>query len=160
MAKQSKNLREVAESKGGDRLPYNWDKAISVAYLRLIGASQEVAAKEAGCSERSVATWEKKSWWPDAQAEARQRWLRGGDAMARRGLLRALSDGNEYAATSRWWADRRIPELKPPKVRSEISGPDGEPVEVGIEDARTQVADVVARLAAAVATTKDPSKSK
>jgi len=45
-----------------------------------------------------------------------------------RALLKALADPGDYASTARWWADRRIPELAPPKVRQEHSGPDGEPL--------------------------------
>ena len=123
-------MRKTAASRDPVRRPVNWDKVISVAYLRLLGASQSVAAEQAGASERSVRSWEACSWWKDALVEARQRWLRGGDAAAMRGLLKALSSETEYATTSRWWADRRIPELAPPnqKVDATISGPDGAPL--------------------------------
>jgi hypothetical protein len=99
--------------------PQNWDIVVSVAYLRLTGATQAVAAEGAGCSERSVVEWEKCSWWADAEREAQGRWLRGIDSRARVALERAFSDPEQSANTARWWADRRVPELAPPKVRQE-----------------------------------------
>ena len=119
-----------AESTDRIRRPYDRDKALSAAYLRLIGATQEQAAKGAGCSERSLHGWEKCSWWAEIVAEARQRWLRKGDALAMHSLLKAFTDPHEYAQHSRWWADRRIKELKPPKLQTELTGKDGGPIKM------------------------------
>lgn len=99
--------------------PQNWDIVVAAAYLRLKGESQAASAEGAGCSERSIVEWEKCSWWADAEREAQGRWLRGVDAKARAALERAFSDPEQSANTARWWADRRVPELAPPKVRQE-----------------------------------------
>jgi hypothetical protein len=99
--------------------PQNWDIAVSAAYLRLTGATQVAAAESAGCSERSIVEWEKCSWWADAEREAQGRWLRGIDSRARVALERAFENPDESATTARWWADRRVSELAPPKVRQE-----------------------------------------
>ena len=125
---------EAAGSEKRIRRPRNWDKCVNVAYLRMLGASQEMAAKKAGCSERSIRNWEKAKWWKDAEEEARDRWLKDGDMASMRGVLSAMARGD--AATARWWADRRVPELAPPSKR--IAGPDGGPlrVELGSVDPR------------------------
>jgi hypothetical protein len=114
--------------------PNDWDTACSAAYLRLLGATQKQAAEGAGCSVRSIGVWETCSWWADALAEARQRWLRGGDAAAMTGIMKALKDDREYAAMSKYWADRRIPELAPPshKVDATVGGPAGGPLEITV----------------------------
>ena len=127
--------KKPAGPKDPVRRPHNWEKAISVAYLRLLGATQEVSAKQAGVGERTLRTWEGCSWWADAIAEARQRWLRGGDAAAMRGLSKALASETEYAATARWWAERRMPELKPPKLQvdADVGGKAGAPLVTRIE---------------------------
>lgn len=118
---KKKPKRKPAQIKRGVSKPRSWDKAVSVAFVRLIGGSQEAAADSAGCARRQIVEWERSPWWPDAVAEARTRWFQGGDQRTMRALYQALSDGD--ANTARWWADRRIPELQPPKQR--LSGPDG-----------------------------------
>lgn len=111
--------------------PQDWDIAVSVAYLRAIGHTQEEAAKGAGCSIRTVRSWERSPFWPQAWEEAKQRWLKGVVAMTRRGLLTALNDSSEYAQTARWAAERLFPVFYPPrqKIQNEISGRDGDPIE-------------------------------
>lgn len=107
-----------AGKKNPVKKPQKWDKVVSAAYLRLLGASQEVAAKQVGVSERAVRNWEQCSWWDAALNEARNRWLSGGDSAAMRGILKALNSDNEYAVMSRWWMERRMPErFAPPTCR-------------------------------------------
>ncbi len=120
-----------ADSAPRDRVrrPQNRDKALAAAYLRLLGGTLDQSADGAGCARRQIVEWETCSWWPELQAEARQRWLRDGDARTMRGLLKALGDPREYAQAAKWWADRRIPELKPPKLQTELTGKDGEKFE-------------------------------
>ncbi len=119
-ARSRKKKAKPAEKKDPVKRPRNWDKAVSVAYLRMLGASQEVSSKEAGCAQRSVVDWERCSWWKDAQAEARDRWMQGGDSLAMRAIYKGLANPDDSAQMSRWWADRRIPELAPPRVRGEL----------------------------------------
>lgn len=57
--------------------PQDWDKAVSAAYLRMIGQSQIESAEGAGVGRRTLQDWEKCSWWEAARAEARGRWLQG-----------------------------------------------------------------------------------
>lgn len=124
MAKRGR--KKHARPKVGVQKPRSWDKAVSVALLRLIGATQEAAAQHAGCALRAVTEWEKSFWWKDAMAEARQRWFQGGDQRTMRALYKALDESD--TGTARWWADRRIPELAPPSQR--IVGADGGAVEL------------------------------
>ena len=121
--------------------PQDWEMVISVAYLRLTGSTQEQAALGAGCGERTIREWETCSWWPEAEAEANRRWLRGMDARARDAINRAFGDPDQYAQTARWWGERRIAELAPPKQRTEHSG------KVGLVDARELTDQQLAKIA-------------
>lgn len=135
---------EKSTDKSATTRPMDWDKAISVALLRSLGQTQDAAAEGAGVSERTVCAWEKSAWWPDAQAEAHQRWLSGAvekakiaiyDAMepasgvminpitgermldAEGEPLKAPNDPRVRSDMSRYVADRLISELAPPKQR-------------------------------------------
>jgi hypothetical protein len=125
--------KEPAEKPRGIKKPQDWEKAVSVAYLRAIGHTQIEAAKGAGCGVRTLREWEQSAWWKDAMAEARGRWLQGVEAFTRRGILSALTDQNEYAQMARWAAERLIPEMKPPKRRREHTTPANAPLKVNVE---------------------------
>ena len=60
----------MADNDTNVRAPRDWDKAISVVYLRLRDDSQADAAKPAGIGERTVRRWEKSDWWLQACLEA------------------------------------------------------------------------------------------
>lgn len=128
MSKNTKGQKKSAENQRGVKKPQDWEKAVSVAYLRAIGHTQEEAAEGAGSSIRAIREWEKSKWWPKAWEEAKARWLQGAEAHARRGILSAFADKNEYAQMSRWVAERLIVELAPPKLRQEHTGKDGAPL--------------------------------
>ena len=63
------------------------------------------------------ARWEASQWWPDAQEEANDRWLRALKGEARKGLLKNIRDGD--AARARWLLERTDPRLAPPRLRQE-----------------------------------------
>lgn len=100
--------------------PRDWDKCVAAAYLRAIGKSQAAAAEGAGVSERSVLEWEKCSWWPDAQAEAHDRWLNNVTAKARGALLEGLTESKPELALS--VLERIEKRLSPAKQRHEHVG--------------------------------------
>ncbi len=62
------------------------------------------------------ARWEASQWWPDAQEEANDRWLRALKGEARKGLLKNIRDGD--AARARWLLERTDPRLAPPRLPS------------------------------------------
>ena len=97
--------------------PKNRDKALSAAYLRIIGCSQEEAATGAGCGQRTLRRWEGCSWWSEIQLEAEVRWLSGLMSKARGTLLRDM-DANIALKI----LERRVPELAPPKRQVDHSG--------------------------------------
>ena len=102
--------------------PRDWDKAVSVAYLRLVGETQEQAAAGAGVGERTLRDWEKCSWWKDALEEASARWLNNLTAHARGGLLAAVKADGPLALKV---IERTDPRLAPNASKLELSGPDG-----------------------------------
>ena len=92
--------------------PRDREKAISVAYLRLTGATQEEAGNVNGLRRETVGQWESCSWWPEIVAEASRRWLSGIEAKARKGLDRGL-DRDEDGNLSLKVLERRVPGLAP-----------------------------------------------
>lgn len=118
----------MADSSDNGQRPQDWEKALSVAYLRCLGQTQKVAAEAAGVGERTIQAWEASSWWHTAVAEANARWLAGVAEKAKRALAISL-DAND-AQSARWVLERMLPELSPPKQRSEITGKDGEAIKV------------------------------
>lgn len=74
--------------------PADRDKAVSAAYLRSLGGTQEVAARGAGVGMRTLRRWESCSWWPEIQREALERWHGDLSAAARRQLLKAIKAGD------------------------------------------------------------------
>jgi len=145
-----KDRRKTPTIASAVQRPRDWDQAISVAYLRMLGTTQEIAGTSAGVSERTVSTWEGSDWWPHAVAEARHRWLRNVDAATMSGVLDWLKDKTaEGAATVRWAAEKRIPEFLPPKQRHVIEGDKENPLEVKVK-ARDEVAGRIDRLVASI----------
>ena len=69
-----------------------WDKWVSAAYLRMLGATQSEAAEAVGRKERTIRSWESDSRWPQAMADARERWLSGVEGAARATLLACVRD--------------------------------------------------------------------
>lgn len=105
----AKKRKKKAPVPSGPRRPAHWENRVSAAYLRLISATQKEAAKAVGVNERTVRDWEKQKNWPDAQAEARSKWLKGCDLLAMTAIHRGLKADDQ--GTARWWAGKRIKEL-------------------------------------------------
>ena len=101
-------------------VPRDREKAMSVAYLRTLGSTQEEAAKAAGVDPRTVGRWEACSWWPDVLREAAERWLAGAIGKARKALLDALDEPDGLLALK--VLERVVPELAPASQRMELRG--------------------------------------
>ncbi len=110
--------RKTEDIETSVRKPKNWDKAVSAAYLRVLGSTQADTAKSVGVSERTVRSWEGSKWWPNAESEARNRWLKGIVDQAMAGLSDVLA--NRDANTVRWVLERRMPEFAPPKMQHHV----------------------------------------
>ena len=104
---------KMAEKLDAVGKPRNWDKAVSVAYLRLIGQSQADAAKAAGLGERTLRRYELSEWWPDACAEAVERWMQQLAIDCRSTILAAVKDGD--VQTSVKMLERIDGRLAPPR---------------------------------------------
>ena len=92
--------------------PPQWDKRLSAAYLRILGASQADTAKAEGVCERTIWGWEHDPTWPKAEAEAATRWLNDTTAASRKTILESIRQGDVTSA--RWVLERTVPELMPP----------------------------------------------
>jgi len=99
--------------------PHNWDKAVSVAYLRLLGLSQKKAARGAGIGERTLARWELSEWWPEACREAVDRWMQQLEIEARTTVMAAIKEGDVVTAMK--VLERIDKRLAPPRQSHDIS---------------------------------------
>lgn len=93
-------MAEALELATGDDLvdePKDWDKAVSAAYFRALGATQEAAAAAAGVGERTLWRWERCAWWPEAHREAVERWRLDLSAASRKSLLDAVAKDGDLA---------------------------------------------------------------
>lgn|GEM_PF-3027195 len=109
---------ETANSTDPVKKPHSWDKAVSAAYLRLLGNSQEASARSAGISPRSLVSWETCSWWPQAKQEAKERWLNDLVAKARVSIEAGVQDDPNLALKI---LERLDLDLRPPKERMDVS---------------------------------------
>lgn len=101
-------------------------KALTVARLRMLGATQAEAAEAAGVALRTVGVWEGASWWPDFLEQARTSVHDQMEAYAYRCLLEAVRDGD--AQSARWMLERLRPSVWGSVQRAELSGPGGAPL--------------------------------
>lgn len=100
--------------------PAEWDKAVSCAYLRMMGASQEKAAKGAGVGERTLARWEGCPWWPQAREEARSRWCNDLVDASRARLITSIRNGDTERAVQ--VLERMDPDFKPMPTEIHVKG--------------------------------------
>lgn len=107
--------------------PADHDKALSVAYLRMLDATQPEAAAAAGCSERTVRNWEASSWWPEIQREAEEKWLSGIVAQARKLFEDEMDLSHAFKVL-----ERRVPGLAPPTTTSNLNLRTPEGVQVAV----------------------------
>lgn len=122
-------IMQAAPSKQLPKLPRDWDKRVSYAYLRLIGHTQVDGAKSVGRSRRTVQSWEEnKELWAVACSEAESRWLVELKRASMKSVLNNITAGN--AMLGMQVVERMIPELAPPKLRHEHTGKDGRPIEL------------------------------
>jgi hypothetical protein len=118
--------------------PSDLDKALSAAYLRYLGMSQKEAASRVGIGERTLRRWEDCSWWAEVKAEAAERWLGGLMEDARAGLKDGVRGDGHLALKVLERLDDR---LAPPKLRTELTGRDGGPIQhEDVTDTRDKIA--------------------
>lgn len=124
-----KRTRKPAARQESEKPHAHWEKVVSAAYLRMIGATQKEAAAAVGRSERSIRDWESnEELWTRARVVARSRWLNDAEDAARGAVLKSLRAGN--ADMGLRLLERLDEDLAPPKVRNEHSGPGGGPIPV------------------------------
>lgn len=119
---------KVTPPSGRQKRPRYWDKMVSAAYLRMMGATQAECAKSVGRSRRTIQLWESDTeTWAQARAEASERWLAEATDAARRAVLAEVRAGNaEFGFRILERVDRR---LAPPKQKHEHTGRGGGPIE-------------------------------
>ena len=101
----------MSQSADPVRGPRDRETALSVAYLRRLGSTQEEAALAAGVDRRTVQRWEGSTWWPEVMQAACDRWLKGVVGLARHAQMKALAepDGNLALKV----LERTVPQLAP-----------------------------------------------
>ena len=141
----------VAEYRDVVNKPQNWDKAVSAAYLRLLGLSQKKAAKAAGIGERTLARYELSDWWPEACGEAVGRWMQQLEIECRSTIMAAVKAGDVTTAVK--MLERLDKSLAPPRLSHGIehSGAIVEPIRnMTDEELRAHATRLANRVAAYV----------
>jgi len=100
--------------------PAHWDKRVSAAYLRILGATQAEAARAVGRSARTIRLWESDPSWADARREAEERWLADLTNASRRAVLKAVREGNAQLGLA--LLERLDERLAPPTIKHKLSG--------------------------------------
>ena len=113
------------------------------------GNDQKVAAQMAGIGETTFYRWMEMGEKENAQKEYREFWelVKRAiaeaeiDAVAR--IQQAAQNGRWQAAA--WWLERKHPERwgRNDKIRAEISGPNGEPIQIDIEEAKKAILEFI-----------------
>lgn len=135
MAKRQKSGPDESQKKR----PAHWEKRVSAAYLRILGATQAEAGRAVGRSERTIRLWESDPSWADARREAEERWLVDLKDASRRTILDSIRAGN--AQLAREMLERLDERLAPPKQRHEHAGPDGGPIAIEVYAYREEAAE-------------------
>jgi len=110
--------------------PAHWEKRVSAAYMRMLGATQAEAGRAVGRSARTIRLWESDPSWADARREAEERWLVDLKDASRRAVLQAVREGNAQIGLA--LLERLDERLAPPKQRHEHAGPDGGPIAIEV----------------------------
>lgn len=77
----------------------HWDKLVSAAYLRMMGATQDEAAEAVGRAGRTLRGWEAdRDVWALAREEARSRWLVDLEDASRQAVLKVIQQGHANMA--------------------------------------------------------------
>lgn len=111
---------DVAETSDMVAAPLEWDKAVSCAYLRMMGNGQKKTAAAAGVGERTLARWEGCPWWEQARAEARARWMNDVVDASRYTLLTSIQKGDVERAVL--VLERMDPSFRPNPTELHVKG--------------------------------------
>ena len=113
------------------------------------GNDKKVACVLAGISEATLYRWLEQSKKRGARAELREfrESLERAEAEAeviKVGRINQAADNGRWQAAA-WWLERKHPERwgQQTKIKTEVSGPNGEPISISIEEARKVVLEML-----------------
>ena len=114
-----------------------------------VGNDKKVACALAGISETTLYRWLELAQKKNARAELREfrELLERAEAEAEvlkvSRIAQAADNGRWQAAA--WWLERKHPERwgQQTKIKAEVSGPNGEPISISIEEARKVVLEML-----------------
>jgi hypothetical protein len=113
------------------------------------GNDQKVAAELAGIGETTFYRWMELAQEPNAKKDYREfresvlRALAAAEADAVVRIQQAAQNGRWQAAA--WWLERKHAERwgRNDKIRAEISGPNGTPIQIDIEEAKKAILEFI-----------------
>lgn len=114
-----------------------------------VGNDKKVACALAGISETTLYRWLELAQKKNARAELREfrELLERAEAEAEvlkvSRIAQAADNGRWQAAA--WWLERKHPERwgQQTKIKAEVSGPNGEPIAISVEEARKVVLEML-----------------
>jgi len=114
-----------------------------------MGNDKKVACAVAGISEATLYRWLELAQKKNARAELREfrESLERAEAEAEAikvGRINQAADNGRWQAAA-WWLERKHPERwgQQTKIKTEVSGPNGQPISISVEEARKVVLDML-----------------
>jgi transposase len=114
-----------------------------------VGNDKKVACALAGISEATLYRWleqsKKKNSTPELREfrESLERAEAEAEVLKVSRIAQAADNGRWQAAA--WWLERKYPERwgQQTKIKAEVSGPDGQPIAISVEEARRAVLEIL-----------------
>jgi len=142
-------MTKSSVAKKGRKSKLDADRRDKLLKAIRVGNDKKVACALAGISETTLYRWLELSKKRGARAELREfrESLERAEAEAEvlkvSRIAQAADNGRWQAAA--WWLERKYPERwgQQTKIRAEVSGPNGEPIAINIEEARKAVLQIL-----------------
>lgn len=140
---------KVSVAKKGRKSKLDNDRREKLLKAIRVGNDKKVACALAGISETTLYRWLEQSKKKNATPELREfrESLERAEAEAEvlkvSRIAQAADNGRWQAAA--WWLERKYPERwgQQTKIRAEVSGPNGTPIAISVEEARKAVLEIL-----------------
>ncbi len=136
-------------SKRGRKSKLDTESRVKLLKAIRYGNDKKVACALAGISETTLYRWLEQAQKKNARVELREfresfeRAEAEAEVMKVSHITQAANNGRWQAAA--WWLERKHPERwgQQTKIKAEVSGPNGEPIAISVEEARKVVLEML-----------------
>ena len=144
-----KALAKAPVAKKGRKSKLDADRQDKLLKAIRVGNDKKVACALAGISEATLYRWLEQSREKNATEQLREfresfeRVEAEAEVLKVSRIAQAADNGRWQAAA--WWLERKYPErwAQQTKIKAELSGPDGKPIAISVEEARKIVLEML-----------------